>query len=149
MYTGTSARITLLVLIISLVTLAGPVSAETHKPEKALIILTSDSLQTRGMAMVLGNALKQQGQSLHILLCDSAGELAVTAHESSSLQPRGMKPEMLMQKMMQEGATVEVCALYLPNSEHGEDDLRDGVSVAKPPAIAEMMAAPDVRVFSF
>ena len=45
--------------------------------DKALVILTSDSLQTQGMAMILSNAMQQQGTELSILLCDAAGDLAV------------------------------------------------------------------------
>jgi len=55
----------------------------------------------------------------------------------------------LLKGMMENGATVEVCALFLPNSDYGEDDLIEGVDTAKPPEMAEMMTAPGVRVFSF
>ncbi len=124
-------------------------AAENERFERSLIILTSDSLETRGMAMVLSNALQEQGQELHFLLCDSAGELAVEAHQSPELAPRGMKPEQLLQRLMANGAGVEVCALFLPNSEYTEKDLLEGVTTAQPPAVAEMMADPKVRVFSF
>ncbi len=118
--------------------------------ERALVILTSDSLQTQGMAMILANAMREQGTTPHILLCDAAGELAIDGYESETeLGPRGVKPEGLMQMMMGEGAGVDVCAIYLPNSEYGEDDLRDGVGVATPGAMAEMMRDPSIPVFSF
>lgn len=118
--------------------------------ERALVILTSDSLQTQGMAMILANAMREQGTTPHILLCDAAGELAIDGYESETeLGPRGVKPEGLMQMMMGEGAGVDVCAIYLPNSEYGEDDLRDGVGVATPGAMAEMMRDPAIPVFSF
>jgi hypothetical protein len=44
---------------------------------------------------------------------------------------------------------VQVCAIYLPNSEAGEDDLLDGVTTAMPPEIAAVMLAPDTRLFTF
>lgn len=118
-------------------------------PEQALIILTSESLQTRAMAMVLGTTMQEQGTDIHILLCDSAGELAVSAHESPTLEPRGATPEGLMKGMMDNGASVDVCALFLPNSDYAQEDLIEGVGSAKPPEIAEMMTSRGVRVFSF
>ncbi|WP_240407801.1 hypothetical protein [Halomonas sp. JS92-SW72] len=118
--------------------------------DKALFIVTSDSLQTQGMAMILANAMREQGTTPHILLCDAAGELAIDGYESETeLGPRGIKPEGLMQMMMGEGAGVDVCAIYLPNSDYDEGNLRDGVGVATPGAMAEMMRDPKVPVFSF
>ena len=124
--------------------------AHDNYADKALFIVTSDSLQTQGMAMILANAMREQGTTPHILLCDAAGELAIDGYESETeLGPRGVKPEGLMQMMMGEGAGVDVCAIYLPNSDYDEDNLRDGVGVATPGAMAEMMRDPKIPVFSF
>lgn len=117
--------------------------------ERALIILTSDSPQTQGMAMILANSMQQQGSKLNILLCDKAADLALKSHTSEPLAPKGVTPEGLMQKMMGEGAEVQVCAIYLPNSEYSEDDLRDGISVAAPAPIGEMMRDTNLRTFTF
>lgn len=117
--------------------------------DEALIILTSASQQARGMAMVLGNAMQDQGARIHVLLCDSAGDMALTDHSSEPLAPRNVTPEQLLGRLMGNGARVEVCTLYLPNSEHAQSDLREGVGVAQPPAIAERMMDDDVRVFAF
>jgi predicted peroxiredoxin len=124
-------------------------TAMSDDSERALVIVTSPSLQTQGMAMILANAMQQQGSQLNILLCDAAGDLALESHASEPLAPKGATPEGLMQKMMEEGAQVQVCAIYLPNSEYGEDDLREGVSVAAPGPIAEMMRDPKVPTFTF
>lgn len=124
--------------------------SEQTGPEKAMVIVTSDSLQTQGMAMVLSQAMQKQGVALDILLCDKAGDLAIASYESeSALAPKGMKPEGLLQMIMGDGAKVAVCALYLPNSDYKESDLREGVSVAQPPLMAEMMRASGVKVFHF
>ena len=118
--------------------------------DKALFIVTSDSLQTQGMAMILANAMREQGTTPHLLLCDAAGELAIEGYESETeLGPRGVKPEGLMQMMMGEGAGVDVCAIYLPNTDYEEGDLREGVGVAAPGPMAEMMRDPAIPVFSF
>lgn len=124
--------------------------ANTDTVEKAMVIVSSDSLQTQGMAMVLSQAMQAQGTVVNLLLCDKAGDLAVSSFESdAALKPHGMKPEGLMQKIMADGAEVAVCALYLPNSKYEEADLREGVTVAQPPVMAEMMRAADVKVFEF
>ena len=124
--------------------------ADNDYADKALFIVTSDSLQTQGMAMILANAMREQGTTPHILLCDAAGELAIEGYESETeLGPRGVKPEGIMQMMMGEGAGVEVCAIYLPNTDYEEGDLREGVGVATPGEMAEMMRDPKIPVYSF
>ena len=130
---------------------ANSAQAEGHasQVEKALIILTSPSLQTQGMAMVLGNAIQAKGVAVDVLLCDTAGDLALTATTSQALKPQNVTPEQLMLKLQKSGANVSVCALYLPNSTYSEQDLREGISVATPPQMASMMSADSTRVYSF
>lgn len=145
--------LTMLTLMIALLA-ALPAVADAGKHQRdidqALVILTSSDNETRGMAMVLANAMQSRGAALTFLLCDSAGDLALQDYQTETpLAPRGMRPEGLLQQLQQGGARVEVCALYLPNRELTEDDLRDGVSVAQPGKVAERMLSPDVRVFSF
>ncbi|MGM0981993.1 MAG: hypothetical protein ACQEXG_01005 [Pseudomonadota bacterium] len=140
--------------------LAGATMADNHGGEapqdQALVILTSDSLQTQGMAMILSNAMQQQGTDLHILLCDAAGHLAVQGYESAEAintppsNPAGqVKPEGILGMLMDKGASVDVCAIYLPNSDLGESNLREGVGVAAPGPMAEMMRDPSIPVYSF
>jgi hypothetical protein len=54
-----------------------------------------------------------------------------------------------MKASMAEGATVEVCAIYLPGKGLGAAALLDGVGVAQPPEMAGAMLAADARVWSF
>lgn len=116
---------------------------------KALFIVTSDSLQTQGMAMVLGNAMQTKGVSVEVLLCDQAGDLALSSTASKPLKPLNVTPEKLLTKLQSQGANISVCALYLPNSEHSSQDLRDGIKVATPPEMASMMTSENVRVYNF
>ncbi len=51
--------------------------------EEVLVILSSDSLQTQGMAMVLSNTMAQKGAKVNVLLCDEAGDLALKAIKPS------------------------------------------------------------------
>jgi hypothetical protein len=99
--------------------------------------------------MVLGNAMQAQGVQVDVLLCDKAGDLALATTKSPALEPKKVTPEQLMGKLMTGGASVNVCALYLPNSSHDQSALRDGIGIATPPAMAKMMVDDDTRVFSF
>ena len=124
--------------------------------ERALVIVTSSALQTQGMALILANAMQQQGTALNILLCDAAGDLAIDGHTSSASirtppeNPAGeLTPESILQRLQDSGAQVDVCAIYLPNSAYGRGDLRDGIGIAAPRAIAELMRDVSIPVFSF
>lgn len=124
--------------------------ALAYQQEHAVVIVTSASLQTQGMAMMLSRALQEQGVQLNILLCDKAGDLAIDGCQSANaLAPKGMRPEIVLQQLIEAGAQVAVCALYLPNSAYQEQDLRKGVEVAQPAQIAQMMRYRDSKVFTF
>jgi intracellular sulfur oxidation DsrE/DsrF family protein len=101
------------------------------------------------MAMVLGNQVAAKGASVRVLLCDAAARLAVEGESFPSFQPAGKTPQNLLQGLMQKGATVEVCAIFLPNTEYEQSDLLSGVGVAKPGPVADHMLKPDVRYFTF
>jgi hypothetical protein len=61
-----------------------------------------------------------------------------------------MTPQGLMQAIMkQDGARVEVCAIYLPGRGESPEVLLDGVGVAEPGAMAAAIMAPDTRVMSY
>jgi len=127
-----------------------PVKAEDT--EKLVTILTAPEPQTQLMAMVLTMQSIQQKAQAQILLCGPAGDLALKgAPESATApqKPKGMSPQGLMKKIMEIGAKVEVCAIYLPNKGASEDALIDGVGVAKPPEMAASLLADDTRIMSF
>jgi intracellular sulfur oxidation DsrE/DsrF family protein len=121
-------------------------------PPALLTVITSPEPQTQLMALILTRASLAQGAEARVLLCDAAGDLALAeppAAASAPLAPRGMSPHGLLSMLIADGVEVQVCAIYLPNSEAGEDDLLDGVTVAMPPEIAAVMLAPDTRLFTF
>lgn len=131
---------------------SNPVAAvvQAQSSEQVVVVLTSGSLQTQGMAMVLSRAMQEQGVELSLLLCDQAADLAIASYQSqSALAPKGMKPEGLLQQIIDAGAMVAVCALYLPNSAYQQQDLRTGVSVAEPAKMAQMLRCPTSKVISF
>lgn len=136
-------------IAMAMVPAYAPSSSAEDAAGNALIILTSGSLQTQGMAMVLGNAMQGKAINVNVLLCDRAGDLALTATRSAKLEPKKVRPEQLLAKLVKGGAQVNVCALYLPNSDHEKSDLIEGVNVASPSEMADLMTAADTRVFSF
>jgi len=99
---------------------------------------------------VLTSHYVKRGGSAQILLCDQAAELALQAEptESEVYKPAPGSAHDLLGRVMKAGVGVEVCAIFLPNREADADDLRDGIGVARPDAIAEQMADPNTRLFT-
>jgi len=113
-----------------------------------LVYLTSGSGQTQGMALILSGQMLQQKAKVHVLLCDDAGDLALANTSSDKLKPLDKSPEELLNALIQQGATVEVCALYLPNRSTNVT-LKPDIDVAKPPVIASKLLDEKVKTFSF
>jgi len=93
----------------------------------------------------------RQGSDVYVLLCGPAGDMALKDAPTSATapqEPRGMSPQGLMKKLMESGAKVEVCGIYLPNKGATADVLLDGISAAKPPQMAARMLAPNTRILS-
>ncbi len=125
--------------------------AQAQDVPQLVTILNSDNPQTQLMSMVLTMQSMKQGSDAHVLLCGPAGDLALKdapAAATAPQEPRGMSPQGLMQSVMTNGATVEVCAIYLPNKGASDAVLMDGVTVAKPPEMAARMLAPNTRIMS-
>ena len=124
-------------------------SAWAQTPAEAFFSVTSADNQAQGMAMVLAGQMAEQKAAVRILLCGPAGQLALKTYEPAALKPRNVTPKQMMQGLVKAGATVEVCALFLPNADRTPADLIDGVSVAKPPEVAAHMLKPSVKAFAF
>lgn len=130
--------------------LASPAFADSA--EKLVTVVTSENPQTQLMAMVLTAQAVEQGAETRILLCGPGGDLAlIDAPESATAEqpPRGASPQGMLQMLMGNGVTVEVCAIYLPGLGAEADVLIDGVTVAQPPAMAGAMMEANTRVWSF
>ena len=130
--------------------LATPAFAEGA--DKLVTVVTSENPQTQLMAMVLTAQAVEQGAETRILLCGPGGDLAlIDAPESATAEqpPRGASPQGMLQMLMGNGVTVEVCAIYLPGLGAEPDVLIEGVGVAQPPAMAGEMLDADARVWSF
>lgn len=119
---------------------------------KLVTVVTSGNAQTQLMAMVLTTQALEQGAESHILLCGPGGDLALMdAPETATAgqPPRDASPQAMLQNLMANGATVEVCAIYLPGMGADASVLLDGVGVAQPPAMAAAMMDMSARVWSF
>lgn len=126
---------------------AGSDQQETVK--EVLVIVSSPSRETQGMAMVLSNTMAQKGARVNVLLCDQAGDLALKSYEAEPLKPKNVTPGQMLRGLIKQGGSAKVCALYLPNSGHSKDDLIEGVGVAMPPEMADQMLNPEIRTFTF
>lgn len=113
------------------------------------VAVSTDDTQTQMMAMVLANQALEQGSEVRVLLCSESGNLAVASETSPSFAPRDVTPKQLLQALLEADVTVEVCAIFLPNSDYDESDLLPGVGVAAPSDIAAAMLEPDTRLFTF
>ena len=135
------------VILFALMALSLSSFAQTSA-EAFVNVSTADN-QSQGKAMVLATQMLEQKAAVRILLCGPAGQLALKTYEPAALKPRNVTPKQMLSGLMKAGATVEVCALFLPNADRAPTDLTDGVTVAKPPEVAAYMLKPGVRAFGF
>jgi predicted peroxiredoxin len=135
--------------LLSAIVLCSVYSLASAEGQPVTVILSDASGMTQGMAMVLANQMQAQGAQVDILLCDQAGDLALKEAAGEPLKPNDVTPAQLLNAAMSKGATASVCALYLPNSGHAVEALKDGVSVAKPDEMGRAMLEPARKVFSF
>ena len=129
---------------------AGTAAAEDAR--SVVTVVTAPEPQTQLAAMVLSTQAVAQGADLHVLLCGPAGDMALReAPEpvTAPQPPRDMSPQGLLAGLIERGATVEVCAIYLPGLGAEADVLIDGVGVADPAAMAAAMLAEGTAVWSF
>lgn len=117
--------------------------------QNLFVVITSAEPEVQGMAMVLSRQSLNAGAEVRVLLCGPGGDMALVDSPQQVLKPRNVTPQEMMIGLVAQGVTVQVCALYLPNRDKAPSDLVNGVGVAKPPAIAEAMLAPNTRLFTF
>lgn len=126
--------------------------ASPSQQSNLVTIVTTYDPETQMMAMTLTLQAMQKGASARVLLCGPGGDLALKSPPASSIAPQkpsGKSPREMMQTILQAGAPVEVCAIYLPNRSMGSSNLLAGVGQATPDAIAAQLIAPNTRILSF
>jgi predicted peroxiredoxin len=117
-----------------------------------LTVITRQDPETQLMALILTKAAADQGSSVRILLCDKGGDLALKTPPAAlqiPLAPKIMSPTGLLANLIESGVKVDVCALYLPNREFGQEALLEKVGVATPPDIAAYYTRGETKVLSF
>ncbi len=131
---------------------AGAAPAKADDDVNLVTIVATAEPQTQLMSMVLSMQARMKGADVHVLLCGPGGDLALKEAPASATapqKPKGMSPQGLMKMLMAKGATVEVCAIYLPNKGVGPEALIDGIGRAKPGPMAERLLEDDTRIMSF
>ena len=109
----------------------------------------SGSAMAQGAGLVLAGQALEQKAHVRILLCDAAGDIAVTGAELPKLKPRDVTTQQMLQGVIKAGAKVEVCALYLPNTGKQPTDLIPGVTPAKPADVAAHLLKPGLNSLAF
>lgn len=130
--------------------LLSPMSAlASDKADKLLLVVTSEDTLTQFMAMILGNESQAKGAEVDVLLCGKAADIAIKDSQEVFLKPKNVSPQMLMKKMIKNGANVEVCPPYFPNAGKTKADLLEGISLAQPPKVADKILAKDTKILSY
>lgn len=111
--------------------------------------VNSSDLMVQGAAMVLATQSLQQKANVRVLLCGEAADMALKGHQMPALKPKNVTPQQMLQGLVKNGATVEVCALYLPNKGLKADALISGVRPGKPADVASYMLKSDVKMLAF
>ena len=124
-----------------------PVQAQS--PAELFVGINSGNAQTQGVALVLATQAVAQKAAVRVLLCSEGAQLAVKDKESAVLKPVNKSPKEMLQGLMKSGAKVEVCALFLPNSDLKPTDLSEGIGVAKPADVAAYLMQPNVKALTY
>lgn len=121
----------------------------TAQAADLFINIHSGSAMAQGAGLVLAAQALEQKANVRVLLCDAAADIAVLGQTMPALKPRNLTPQQMLQGLIKNGATVEVCALYIPNSGRQPSDLIPGVTPAKPADVAAHLLKPGVATLAF
>ncbi len=123
--------------------------AGTAQAESLFVNIHSGSAMAQGAGLVLAGQALEQKADVRVLLCDAAGDIAVAGKDMPKLKPRDVTPQQMLQGLIKAGATVEVCALYLPNTGRQASELIPGVGAAKPADVAAHLLKPGMHTLGF
>ena len=141
-------RLVARILIASAMFVLASVALGQDAPSRLFVTVTGERPQAQAMPLVLANQALDQGAEVRVLLCDAGGQLALKNHQAPSLAPRDITAKDLLARLINRGAIVEVCALFIPNTEHTPEELSEGVGMAKPGDVAAWMMSPNTRLFA-
>jgi predicted peroxiredoxin len=138
-----------LLFFVSLLSVFPACGDDSGNSKNLLIVVTTEDPVTQLMSMVLADQSMKKGATVDILLCGAAGSLAVKDSLEVVLKPQKTSPQMMLRKLIRNNVNVELCPIYLSNSEESVPNLIDGVSVAKPPRVADKLLREDVKILSY
>jgi hypothetical protein len=124
-------------------------TAAAAHAEELFVSIHSGNAMAQGAGLVLAGQAREQKATVRVLLCDTAGDIALVGKEMPTLKPRNVTPQQMLQGVIKAGAKVEVCALYLPNTGKQASDLIPGVTAAKPAEVAAHLLKPGVNTLAF
>ena len=137
-------------LILSSILMLSTASIANENSAKGLnVIITSGDAQTQMMGMALSMATLKQNKEVNMTLCSKAGDLAVKGMESPVLKPMDKSPKMILQALIKQGAKVDLCPIYLPNSENAKAELLEGITIATPADGAAKLLNKDYQNLSY
>jgi predicted peroxiredoxin len=137
-------------LVLSSIIMLSTASIASENSAKGLnVIITSGDAQTQMMGMALSMATLKQKKEVNMTLCSKAGDLAVKGMESPVLKPMDKSPKMMLQALMKQGAKVDLCPIYLPNSENAKAELLEGITIATPADGAAKLLNKDYQNLSY
>lgn len=123
--------------------------AASAQAQELFVNIHSSQAMAQGAGLVLAGQALQQKASVRVLLCDAAGDIALTGQAMPALKPRNVTPQQMLQGLIKGGAKVEVCALYLPNTGRQASALIEGVTAASPADVAAHLLKPGVSTLAF
>ena len=136
-------------VLLSTLLLSTSAMANDNSAKGLNVLLTSKDAQTQMMAMILSTMTLKEKKEVKMVLCSSAGDLAVKGMERPTLKPQDKSPKMMLEAIIKQGANVEVCPLYLPNAGKDETVLLEGITVAKPAEVAKNLLNKDYQNLSY
>jgi hypothetical protein len=130
----------------------GPASAQTPSSIRLMAVLTTADPETQFMALTLLKSSGVDPRQIRILLCGPSGDLGLklpAEASPSTFGPASRTAQALLAELDEQGATIEVCAIYLPARRSDRSILMDSIGVASPIDIGPILADPAVRVLTF
>lgn len=124
-------------------------ATETESEKNLFFIVTTDNEMNQLMSMVLATQSMSKGATVDVLLCGKAGDLVIQGSPETKLKPKNVSPQMLLKNLIGKGVDVEVCPLYLPNTNQTQDDLIKGVKVAQPSQVADKLLRENTSILTY
>jgi hypothetical protein len=136
-----------LALMAILLLSALPARAQDSPP--MLVLVTSPAPMTQAMAMILSREALSRQTPVRMVLCGPAGELALNSYVGPAFQPSGLTAQQMLRGVIQAGAQVQVCPIFLANTPGAAAALIDGVAPTTPADVGAFMNRPEVRFLNF